>query len=145
MNPTSLSKATRNATKQPQIYRFLNGDVKEPRRSTMQPVADALGIPVDALLDPKEAAATALRIWGGTAAPEVPQIAAWSKTKQVAIADAIDQLADMLESLPDDVKPIAIDQFRTLVHAPDSLKARAALARTLGVVQSDSQSKRHGT
>ncbi len=54
-NPSSLSRATNGRTKQPQIFRFLNGDAKEPKRSTWQPVAALYQIPVDAFFDPKAA------------------------------------------------------------------------------------------
>lgn len=54
-NSNSLAKATRNKTKQPQIYRYLNGEAKEPKRSTWKPVAALLEIPVDAFFDEKVA------------------------------------------------------------------------------------------
>ncbi len=59
LNPHSLAAATRNRTKQPQIYRFLHGTAKEPRRSTLEPVAEVFGVPVEAFYDPAEAS----RVW----------------------------------------------------------------------------------
>lgn len=55
LNPNSLAAATNNATKQPQIYRFLNNEVAEPKRSTWEPVAKYFKISVDAFFDEKEA------------------------------------------------------------------------------------------
>jgi hypothetical protein len=55
LNPNSLSAATRGRTKQPQIFRFVNGLSKEPKRSTLEPLADYFGVPVDAFFDPLEA------------------------------------------------------------------------------------------
>lgn len=54
-NPNSLAAKLKQRTRQPQIYRFLEGIAREPRRSTLQPVADHYGVPVDAFYD--EAAA----------------------------------------------------------------------------------------
>lgn len=47
LNPNSLAKAS--GAKQPQIHRFLTGVSREPRRSTLEPVAAYFGIPVEAL------------------------------------------------------------------------------------------------
>ena len=59
LNPNSLAAATKNKTKQPQIFRFLGGVSKEPRRSTLEPVAKHFRVPVDAFFD----AAAADRVW----------------------------------------------------------------------------------
>ena len=59
-NPHSLSVKLNQKTTQPQIYRFLEGITKEPRRSTLQPVADHYGVLVEAFYDPKIAAAAAV-------------------------------------------------------------------------------------
>lgn len=58
-NPNSLATKVRGKTKQPQIFKFLAGVSKEPRRSTLEPLADHYGIPVDAFYD-KELAARLL-------------------------------------------------------------------------------------
>lgn len=58
LNPTSLARRTGDRTKQPQIHRFLTGEAREPKRSTLQPVADYFHIPVDALFDEQVATAT---------------------------------------------------------------------------------------
>lgn len=54
--PTSLAAKVHQRTKQPQIYKYLMGIAREPRRSTLQPVADFYGIPIEALYSEKEAA-----------------------------------------------------------------------------------------
>lgn len=43
-----LAKKIGRPERQSQIYKFLNGAVDEPARSTVEPVADFFGIPVDA-------------------------------------------------------------------------------------------------
>lgn len=50
-NTNSLAAKLHGAVKQPQIYKFLHGQVKEPKRSNMQPVADYYKVPVDAFYD----------------------------------------------------------------------------------------------
>lgn len=51
LNSNSLSRKTNGKTTQPQIHRFLNNQVKEPKRSTLRPVADFFKVPVDAFFD----------------------------------------------------------------------------------------------
>lgn len=69
------------------------------------------------------------------------------RIKPNPVADVIDRLAEHLESLPDDDRAAAADQLRTLVHAPDSPKAKAAIVRTLGgsAPAETMRTKRHGT
>lgn len=50
-NPNSLSNKVNGRTKQPQIYKFLEGISKEPKRSTLEPIADFYGVPVEAFYD----------------------------------------------------------------------------------------------
>lgn len=47
-NSNSLAVKLRGQTTQPQIYKIVEGKVREPRRSTLQPIADHYGVPVDA-------------------------------------------------------------------------------------------------
>ena len=56
LNPNSLAAATKNKTKQPQIFRFLKGTAKEPKRSTWEPVAQFFRVPVEAFFDGRVAA-----------------------------------------------------------------------------------------
>ena len=50
-NPNSLAAKLNQATKQPQIHRFITGEAKEPRRSTLQPVADHYKVNIEAFYD----------------------------------------------------------------------------------------------
>lgn len=56
-NPNSLAGKLRQRITQPQIYKFLEGVAKEPKRSTLLPLAEHYGIPVDAFFDPAMAQA----------------------------------------------------------------------------------------
>ncbi len=62
-NPNSLSQKTK--VPQPTIFRFISGEAREPRRSTLAPIAKHYGIPIEALFDAKEAAQIAAKIMSG--------------------------------------------------------------------------------
>lgn len=61
-NPNSLAMKLKNRTRQPQIYKFLEGIAKEPRRSTLDPVADFYKVKVEAFYSPVIAAQELKRI-----------------------------------------------------------------------------------
>lgn len=67
-NPTSLAAAVRNATKQPQIHRFLSGEASEPRRTTLQPIADHFKVDVEAFYSPRKAGEEWAKVTGATVA-----------------------------------------------------------------------------
>lgn len=50
-NPNSLAKKLK--MQQSTLHRFMSGEAKEPRRSSLSPVAEHFGIPIDALFDEK--------------------------------------------------------------------------------------------
>ena len=52
----ALAASMRKPALQPSIHRFLAGQVKEPARSTAEPLAAFFHIPVEALYNPAEAA-----------------------------------------------------------------------------------------
>ncbi len=51
-SPYSLARKLGDVRKQPTLHRFLEGVAKEPKRSTLQPVADFYQVPLDAFYDP---------------------------------------------------------------------------------------------
>lgn len=61
-NPNSLAVKLNNKTKQPQIYKFLEGIAKEPRRSTLQPVADFYKVAIEAFYSPEIASSELQRL-----------------------------------------------------------------------------------
>lgn len=61
-NPNSLSAKLNNKVTQPQLHRFVRGTSKEPRRSTLQPVAEHYDVPLDAFYDPTIAEQVARRL-----------------------------------------------------------------------------------
>ncbi len=61
-NANSLSIKLKGAVKQPQIHKYLKGTAKEPKRSTLLPLAEHYDIPVDAFYDGSVATAAAQRL-----------------------------------------------------------------------------------
>lgn len=59
-NPNALSVALNGAVSQSQIQKFLKGTAKEPRRTTLEPIAKHFKVPVDAFYDPNLAWKTAV-------------------------------------------------------------------------------------
>lgn len=66
-NPHSLSVSLRGRVKQPQIYKFINGISKEPRRTTLEPIADYYGVSVEAFYDEGMAAQLLAQMQSGVA------------------------------------------------------------------------------
>jgi hypothetical protein len=56
LRTNALAASMRKPALQPSIHRFLAGQVKEPARSTAEPLAAFFNIPVEALYNPVEAA-----------------------------------------------------------------------------------------
>lgn len=61
-NPNSLARKLRGKVTQPQIHKFIAGTAKEPRRTTLQPLADHFDVPIEAFYDEVAADAAARRL-----------------------------------------------------------------------------------
>ena len=61
-NPHSLAAAVDRPKLQGQIWRFLEGQTREPRQSTLEPIAAHYDVPVEAFRDRKQARAQAIRL-----------------------------------------------------------------------------------
>ena len=79
-NSNSLAVRLGNKSLQPQIYRFLKGELIEPRRETFRPIATFFAVPLDAFYEPDLAERVALErrlIVGGAplavSSPTMPQ------------------------------------------------------------------------
>lgn len=107
-NPNSLAAKVKQKTRQPQIYKFLEGISKEPRRATLQPIADHYGIPVEAFYDKSLA----------------QQIADGMKEPKLESAGALPPLS--LQASPTDPAQTIRDLARILMHMEEHTRARAA-------------------
>lgn len=99
-NPNSLAKKLK--MQQSTLHRFISGEAKEPRRSSLSPVARHFAIPIDALFDEKIADAVFRERFQRGAAASVATVA----THQVKDAprpytttDLIRQLGRNLEAV----------------------------------------------
>lgn len=71
MRPNALATALNGQVKQPQIHKFLTGTAKEPRRTTLAPIAKYFDVPIDAFYDQQLAWQTAVKL--GLLPSNVPQ------------------------------------------------------------------------
>ena len=113
LNSSSLAARLGNATTQPQIHKFLSGKAKEPKRSTLAPIATHFRIPLDALYDPAvaELAAKQKQLIA-TGEPPVPaNVQASPKLSQNAMA-----LALMYDNLPVG-EPLRVKRMRAAIDA----------------------------
>lgn len=115
-----LAKRMNKPTLQPQIHRFINGNVANPARTTAVPLAAYFNLPVDAIYD--EAVATTIAIERGIrASPAIAGTAKRPRSKlevgdlspdEIAAVMALRAAKAMLPSLrlaseaPPDVEPV---------------------------------------
>jgi len=140
-NPNSLAEKLRKKTKQPQIFRFLNGVAKEPRRSTLQPVADHYKISVEAFYDPAVASTVMDNLKAGRSLMNngADVMAAQKKNGTVTHMDQrrplpLDQLLKDLSAyfvgLDDAAKPWVKSQLANLVDTPENHNSLAEIMAT---------------
>lgn len=105
-NPNSLAGKLRNKPSQPQIYKYLEGIAKEPRRTTLAPLAKHFGVPLDAFYDSSVATSVArdLRLVAGATASEPEAV------YRVELAPEYRQLLQDLEDLAPARRSKIIDQ-----------------------------------
>ena len=82
LNTNSLSAAVKGASTQSQIHRFLHGVAKEPKRSTLAPIADFFGVPLDAFYYPELAAEVLNDLKSGAPVSKPPS---QSDTREIAV------------------------------------------------------------
>lgn len=131
-NPNSLAAKLNQKTKQPQIYKFLEGIAREPRRSTLQPVADHYGISVEAFYDPKLAASVLANLGLGKTGDVPVQSVHASKIEPSApgtpptLADTLARLGRVIaesdELTRDQLKPLFTRMLDEPQRAPEIIK-----------------------
>lgn len=86
-NPHSLATKLKRPPLQSQVHRFLAGTAKEPRRSTLHPVAVHYDIPLDALYDSVQATLVARRLRLEESADTMPALAGRHAIEPSAVED----------------------------------------------------------
>lgn len=140
-NPNSLAAKLNQKTKQPQIYKFLEGIAKEPRRSTLQPVADHYGISVEAFYDP----ALATLVFAGLKSGKAQGTTALSTPSQTlniepsaasavpSLAETLERLGQLLQQADASTRETAAALLASLARNPDNhTKVATALGALLG-------------
>lgn len=136
LNTTSLCNAC--GAKQPQIHRFLSGTAREPRRSTLAPVAAYFGIPVDSLCneDSAQKAAQSLGLLGcEVSATAANKLLAASKPPQqqpIDPDDVIERLGMLLAQVPTQYRASVADTLAIYAKEGGADFYRPALVAILG-------------
>lgn len=81
--PNSFVTALKGKVKQPTLHKFLRQGTRESRRSTLQPVADHFGIPLEAFYDEFQADKIAHQL-GLIEAKDAPSLPPLPRSKHVA-------------------------------------------------------------
>lgn len=130
LNPNSMGEKAGNHALQSTAARFLRG--MQSRPSTMQPIADFFGVDVGGFFDPDKADAELQRL-GLALDGREQQVNEPAPAYKSNLRDALEQLANALNALPDEKREIAAERLQILAMAPDSKKALDSVRVLLGV------------
>jgi hypothetical protein len=141
-NTNSLAKKLKGKPSQPQIYKFLIGMAKEPKRETLAPIAEHFRIPLNALYDPDEADKAKAAIegkWQPTASATKAQPAANSKEK---LNEFLDCLIYYLEQVEPGNRGAVTAIIAALIQNPSNPGMRTALEAILAPAHVASSNKK---
>jgi hypothetical protein len=148
-NPNSLADALQARTLQSQIQRFVDGKTKNPRWSTLEPVARHYGLKVEAFLDDESAEAVAIArgLMPGSdgegavkmqlGAPPTP---IWQAVRPLSVRELVIQLGKALAPYDGPARKAVGSLLNDMANDPDDA-ARAAdrIERLLGAPGNDHQ------
>ena len=143
LNSSSLAVRINHATTQPQIHKFLSGKAKEPKRSTLAPIAMHFRIPLDALYDSAtaEEIAKQKKLVGLEGLPPVPDGGEKDESTQKYSRNAI-ALALMYDNLPND-DALRTRRMRAAIDALLGLERPKGSQQKVAVPHVESKEKRH--
>lgn len=121
-NPNSLAAKLLQKTKQPQIYKFIEGVAKEPRRSTLRPIAEHYGISVEAFYDPKLADQVYRTSFEPATTPVAdgsPAVVRVESRARATLAQLAEGLSGYLVGKDLTTRRLAMDTLRKLADDPD--------------------------
>lgn len=135
MGPLPLAKKINKPALQPQIHRFVRGEVLEPSPSTAVPLATYFGLPLEAMYDEKAATAVA-RERGVT---ELPPEAMPIKKRRKVVAQAFDEDVMQVAALYAELSPEERQRFRALLSPPQegahpSIDLSVRMARLVTII-----------
>lgn len=118
-----VAKAMRKPTFQSTLHRLVNGDTTNLRRPTAQRIADHFGLPIETFYSERLAAQALEELLGKPLDSPPP--------KSTLVTELVDKLAVLMDALGSMERELIAQRFAVLAQAPDSLKARQALAEAL--------------
>jgi transcriptional regulator with XRE-family HTH domain len=135
-NAYAVATSLRKPALQSYIWKFLNGKAKEPRRASLQPLADRYRVPVDAFYDAGLAERLAIergllvgRSGASESASEHPQEAPSGPGE---IEGALRVLAEALAAADEETRAAVASLFARLAQEPERLESvTATLMRLL--------------
>lgn len=143
-NPNSIANKLEKRTLQSQLQRFLDGYTKEPKRSTLLPVAEHYGISVEAFFN-EELAERLLKqietgefivkrhraIYRALPAATAPDEGMADKPP-ISAALGIDAIAQALTLMTDAQRETMAGKLAALARAPDSPTLKKSISESLG-------------
>ena len=142
LNASGLAEKLKDqGTQQAQLSRFSSGITKEPKRSTLLPVADYYGISVEAFFNEELAAQILKQIETGEfvvkrhrANPVAGESAQFPLRNLKQLAEAVDLIAERINEIDDpEVCELVASRLQTLARAPDSMKARNSVLEAIAL------------
>jgi hypothetical protein len=127
-NSNSLAKRVGMPSRQPQIYRFLNRTLTEPKRDTLRPVAEFFGVPVEAFYDRDLAYQVARERGFVVGGPPVGEAAS---TLDADISALVDHLCRLAVPLRPTLRSNLSGLINEVLATPENLKLRAQVAKDI--------------
>lgn len=129
-NAHGVAVSLRNKSLQSYIWKFTHGRAKEPRRSSLQPLADRYRVPVEAFYDSSIAARIAAErgLLGGRAQESKPP----PQAQNDDVMQALETLASALKNLDKPTREGVAGMLAMLAKEPEQIETTlAALGRWL--------------
>lgn len=120
-NAYAVATSLRKPALQSYIWKFLNGKAKEPRRASLQPLADRYRVPVDAFYDPK--LAERLAVERGLVVGRSADQAEETRSEPGEIEGALRVLAEAMKAADAETRAAVAPLFALLAQQPERLES----------------------
>lgn len=146
-NAYAVATSLKKPSLQSYIWKFTNGVAKEPRRSSLQPLADRYSVPVEAFYDPKIAEQIAiergLASSGSSTTAAEPAPPQKSKPEADELAKALEVLTYYLAKSDEDSRLSVEPLLASLAREPQKAQSKVRLILRLLVTENDTKSTAH--
>lgn len=138
-NAYGIATSLKKPPLQSYIWKFINGKAKEPRRSSLRPIADYYGVPLEAFYDPTLADQVAVERGLAQGVPAVEKAEPLKRASR--LAEALDVLAEALQNAGRD-ELLAVERWLSAMAAdPANAKNKSELILKLLVTSGDKLNK----